>query len=45
MDIHTYMQTLGRQARAASRVLAAAPTAIKNAALMAMATEVRARRA
>ena len=44
MDIHTYMQTLGRQARAASRVLAAAPTAIKNAALMAMATEVRARR-
>ena len=44
MNIHTYMQTLGRQARAASRVLAAAPTAIKNAALLAMAAEVRARR-
>ncbi len=44
MDIHTYMQTLGRQARAASRVLAAAPTALKNTALLAMAAEVRARR-
>ena len=43
MDIHTYMQTLGRQARAASRVLAAAPTALKNTALLAMAAEVRAR--
>jgi glutamate-5-semialdehyde dehydrogenase len=38
------MQTLGRQARAASRVLAAAPTALKNTALLAMAAEVRARR-
>ena len=44
MDIHTYMQTLGRQARAASRVLAAAPSALKNTALLAMAAEVRARR-
>ena len=37
MDIQHYMQTLGRQARAASRVLAAASTAAKNAALLAMA--------
>ena len=43
MDIHTYMQTLGHQARAASRVLAAASTAVKNAALLAMAAEIRAR--
>ena len=45
MDIQHYMQTLGRQARAASRVLAAASTAAKNAALLAMAAEIRARRA
>ena len=45
MDIQHYMQTLGRQARAASRVLAAASTAAKNAALTAMAAEIRARRA
>ncbi|HNR60011.1 MAG TPA: gamma-glutamyl-phosphate reductase, partial [Thauera sp.] len=45
MDIQHYMQTLGRQARAASRVLAAASTEAKNAALLAMATEIRARRA
>ena len=45
MDIQHYMQTLGRQARAASRVLAAASTAAKNAALIAMAAEIRARRA
>ena len=45
MDIQHYMQTLGRQARAASRVLAAASTAAKNAALIAMAGEIRARRA
>ncbi|ENO89735.1 glutamate-5-semialdehyde dehydrogenase [Thauera linaloolentis] len=43
MDIQNYMQTLGRQARAASRVLAAASTATKNAALLAMAAEIRAR--
>jgi len=41
MDIHDYMQTLGRQARAASRVLAAASTADKNAALIAMAAAIR----
>ncbi len=45
MDIPHYMQTLGRQARAASRVLAAASTAAKNGALIAMAGEIRARRA
>ena len=45
MDIQHYMQTLGRQARAASRVLAAASTAAKNAALIAMAAEIHARRA
>ena len=44
MDIRTYMQTLGRQARAASRQLAAASTAAKNDALRAMAAEIRARR-
>ena len=43
MDIQHYMQTLGRQARAASRIIAAASTEAKNAALLAMATEVRAR--
>ena len=45
MDIQHYMQTLGRQARAAARIIAAASTEAKNAALLAMATEVRARRA
>jgi glutamate-5-semialdehyde dehydrogenase len=35
-DISTYMNTLGAQARAASRVMAAATTATKNAALLAM---------
>ncbi|MDY0048651.1 MAG: gamma-glutamyl-phosphate reductase, partial [Thauera propionica] len=44
MDIQNYMQTLGRQARAASRVLAAASTEAKNAALLAMAAEIRTRR-
>ncbi|APR04857.1 Gamma-glutamyl phosphate reductase [Thauera chlorobenzoica] len=44
MDIHDYMHTLGRQARAASRRLAAATTGDKNAALLAMAGEIRARR-
>jgi glutamate-5-semialdehyde dehydrogenase len=44
MDIQHYMQTLGRQARAASRQLAAASTAAKNDALLAMAAEIRARR-
>ncbi|TAH50110.1 MAG: glutamate-5-semialdehyde dehydrogenase [Betaproteobacteria bacterium] len=44
MDIQNYMQTLGRQARAASRQLAAASTAAKNDALLAMAAEIRSRR-
>lgn len=44
MDIQHYMQTLGRQARAASRVVAAASTEAKNNALLAMAAEIRARR-
>jgi glutamate-5-semialdehyde dehydrogenase len=44
-NIETYMQTLGRQARAASRLMAKASTAAKNAALLAMAAEIRARSA
>ncbi|MDR0633607.1 MAG: glutamate-5-semialdehyde dehydrogenase [Azoarcus sp.] len=44
MDIQHYMHTLGRQAREASRLLAAASTGAKNAALAAMAAEIRARR-
>ncbi|MBD5801339.1 Gamma-glutamyl phosphate reductase [Azoarcus sp. Aa7] len=44
MDIQEYMQTLGRQARAASRRLASASTADKNAALLAMAAAIRERR-
>ena len=45
MDIQDYMQTLGRQARAASRQLAAASTADKNRALLAMAAAIRERSA
>ena len=45
MDIKTYMQTVGRQARSASRSVAAASTDAKNKALLAMATEIRARAA
>ncbi|KKL11441.1 hypothetical protein LCGC14_2545810, partial [marine sediment metagenome] len=37
MDIKSYMQTLGQQARAASRVVAAASSEAKNAALLAIA--------
>ncbi|NMG44338.1 glutamate-5-semialdehyde dehydrogenase [Aromatoleum toluvorans] len=44
MHIQEYMQTLGRQARAASRQLASASTAEKNAALLAMAATIRERR-
>lgn len=44
MDIQQYMQQIGRQARAASRQLAAASTAAKNDALRAMAAEIRQRR-
>ncbi|UCH54347.1 MAG: glutamate-5-semialdehyde dehydrogenase [Pseudomonadota bacterium] len=42
-DIATYMHDLGRQARAAARVLARTETAGKNAALLAMATAIEAR--
>ncbi len=45
MDIKTYMQTVGRQARTASRAVAAATTGAKNTALLAMAAEIRARAA
>ena len=41
MDIKEYMQTVGRQARAASRRLAGATTAEKNAALLHIATAIR----
>lgn len=41
MDIKTYMQTVGRTAREASRAMAAAETRAKNAALMAMAAAIR----
>ena len=41
MDIKEYMQSVGRQARAASRRLATASTAEKNAALLAIAAAIR----
>ncbi len=41
MDIKDYMQGVGRQARAASRRLATATTAEKNAALLAIAGAIR----
>ncbi|GAB4172305.1 MAG: glutamate-5-semialdehyde dehydrogenase [Rhodocyclaceae bacterium] len=41
MNIRSYMQSLGRQARAASRDMARASTAAKNAALAAVATAIR----
>lgn len=44
MDIQAYMHDLGRQARSASRVLAAASTEAKNHALLAMARSLRAQR-
>jgi glutamate-5-semialdehyde dehydrogenase len=44
MNIQDYMHTLGRQARAASRILAAASTGAKNTALAAIAGEIRRRR-
>ncbi|MDQ7988165.1 MAG: glutamate-5-semialdehyde dehydrogenase [Candidatus Dactylopiibacterium sp.] len=43
MDIQHYMQTLGRQARAASRLMAAASTEAKNHALTAIAARIRSR--
>lgn len=45
VDIKTYMTQLGQQARAASRVLARATTAEKNAALLAMADAILAAQA
>ena len=45
MDVKTYMQDVGRNARAASRATARASTAAKNTALLAMAAAIRARSA
>ncbi|MEW5889912.1 MAG: glutamate-5-semialdehyde dehydrogenase [Pseudomonadota bacterium] len=44
LNVKDYMRELGRRARAASRAMAQASTAAKNAALAAMAAEIRARR-
>jgi glutamate-5-semialdehyde dehydrogenase len=44
MDIASYMQTVGRQARAASRLMAAADTETKNTALRAIAARLRAQK-
>jgi glutamate-5-semialdehyde dehydrogenase len=44
MDIHAYMQSLGRAARQASRVLARTETAAKNHALLATAEAIVAQR-
>jgi glutamate-5-semialdehyde dehydrogenase len=41
MDIHQHMQALGKDARAASRLMAKADTAAKNRALLAIATAIR----
>lgn len=41
MDIPHYMQTLGRNARSASRAMAAASTAAKNLALNRIADRLR----
>jgi glutamate-5-semialdehyde dehydrogenase len=41
LDIKTYMQSVGQEARAASRLMAKASTAMKNAALLAMAAAIR----
>jgi glutamate-5-semialdehyde dehydrogenase len=40
-DIKTYMQSIGREARAASRLMAKAETAAKNRALTAMAAAIK----
>ncbi|MEW6165006.1 MAG: glutamate-5-semialdehyde dehydrogenase [Pseudomonadota bacterium] len=45
MDVKHYMEKLGAAARAASRQMAKASTAAKNAALLAMAADIRAREA
>ncbi len=39
-NVKEYMAGLGQKARAASRVIAAAPTALKNKALLAIADEL-----
>src|SRR5689334_10513636 len=44
MDIKAYMQSVGRNARQASRVLARADTALKNRALLAIADALAADR-
>ncbi len=41
MNVRDYMQTLGRQAREASRAVARAPTRVRNEALLAMAAAIR----
>ena len=41
IDIKTYMQSVGREARAASRLMAKAETAAKNQALTAMAAAIQ----
>ncbi|HET9463267.1 MAG TPA: gamma-glutamyl-phosphate reductase, partial [Thiobacillus sp.] len=41
MDVKTYMQTVGKQAREASRAIARADTNQKNRALLAMAAAIR----
>jgi glutamate-5-semialdehyde dehydrogenase len=41
LDIKTYMQSVGQEARAASRLMAKANTAMKNGALLAMAAAIR----
>jgi len=41
MDVQAYMQSVGRQARAASRAVARADTKTKNAALLAIAGAIR----
>jgi glutamate-5-semialdehyde dehydrogenase len=43
MDVKNYMHQVGRQARAASRLMAAASTEAKNSALVRMAAKIRAR--
>ncbi|NCS66677.1 MAG: gamma-glutamyl-phosphate reductase, partial [Betaproteobacteria bacterium] len=42
MDIKSYMETLGRQARAAATEMARAPTRAKNDALIELARRLRA---
>ncbi|MDP1532857.1 MAG: gamma-glutamyl-phosphate reductase, partial [Rubrivivax sp.] len=41
MDVKQYMQTVGKQAREASRAIARADTNQKNRALLAMAAAIR----